>query len=150
MWDNLLQNLPVVIVLIVAGIICGADLIKSIRVWREERDNKINKEVQSKLDSMNFQKEFEALHNRFDEMESRLDVVDKQVKNLIASDLNDIKAWIIEQHNNFVNKIGWIDYYHLEAINRRYEDYHEEGGNGYIETLVQNIRNLPTEPPKKV
>ena len=43
MWDTLLNNLPLAIVLIIAAIICGADLIKAISVWRAERKKKIDK-----------------------------------------------------------------------------------------------------------
>ena len=42
MWDILLQNLPTVLLVAVAGIICGAELIKAIRVWKEAKKHRVD------------------------------------------------------------------------------------------------------------
>ena len=37
MWDELFKHLPTLMLIGIAVIICGADLLKAIRVWKDER-----------------------------------------------------------------------------------------------------------------
>ena len=61
---------------------------------------------------------------------------------LIISDKNDIKAWITEKYHEIMKR-GWVDDYELDCLERRYLDYKQEGGNSYIEDLMEDIRRLP-------
>lgn len=153
MWETLLQNLPTVILLLVAIIICGADLIKAIRTWREERDKKVNEIVEEKQKKINLSVEFSRLHERFDAIEKRLDVLEKrmgvaeaELQDLTVSDMHDIKAWIVEQYQKFFVQQGWIDAFSAETIDRRYSDYKKEGGNSYIENLIDQLHTLSMDP----
>lgn len=153
MWDVLLQNLPTVILLTVAVIICGADLIKAINTWKNEQKKKIDKIVEDKQDKVNIQDEFKMLHQRFDTIDARLDSLEgrmvsaeKKLHELTVSDMHDIKAWIVEQYQRFYVQQGWIDAYSAETIDRRYEDYRKEGGNSYVETLIEQLHTLDMNP----
>lgn len=153
MWDVLLQNLPTVILLLVAVIICGADLIKAINIWRAEQKKKVDKIIENKQQEVNIRDEFELLHQRFDTVDQRLDALEsriaaseKNINRLTASDMHDIKSWIVEQYQKFYVQQGWIDLFSAETIDRRYEDYQKEGGNSYIATLIKRLHSLPTEP----
>ena len=72
----------------------------------------------------------------------------KVLDTLIASDIDDIKSDIVKQYNVFINQ-GWIDPFSLDAIEKRFQHYQEEGGNSYVENLVEKLRQLPNVPPKK-
>ena len=67
---------------------------------------------------------------------------------LISSDKDSIKAWLTAQHHHFMEK-GTIDYYSFDCISRRYEHYKEEGGNTFIDDLMEDINNLPKIGDKK-
>ena len=67
----------------------------------------------------------------------------KNITNLTASDKDDIKAWITEKHHHFCYEIKYIDDYSLDCIEKRYAHYVDEGGNSFIGTLMEEIRNLP-------
>lgn len=153
MWDVLLQNLPTIILVIVAGIICGAELIKSIRVWKEERNKKVNQIVEDKQKEVDIKAEFESLHNllntintRLDSFEERITKMEEKLKDLTISDMHDIKAWIVEQYQKFFVQQGWIDAFSAETIDRRYSDYVKEGGNSYIENLMDQLHTLSMDP----
>lgn len=73
---------------------------------------------------------------KYDEMQQSIDL-------LIASDKDDIKAWITAQHHLFVYEYKCIDDYSLDCIEKRYSHYTAEGGNSFIETLMNEIRALP-------
>lgn len=67
----------------------------------------------------------------------------ENITNLTASDKDDIKAWITEKHHHFCYEIKYIDDYSLDCIEKRYAHYVDEGGNSFISTLMEEIRNLP-------
>lgn len=153
MWDVLLQNLPTVILLLIAIVICGADLIKALRVWKEERKKKIDEKVEEKQKEIDMKAEFESLHERFDTINKRLDdlegrfcVTEDRLQDLTVSDMHDIKAWIVEQYQKFFVQQGWIDAFSAETIDRRYSDYKKEGGNSYIENLIDQLHTLSMDP----
>ena len=67
----------------------------------------------------------------------------ENITNLTASDKDDIKAWITEKHHHFCYENKYIDDYSLDCIEKRYAHYVDEGGNSFISTLMEEIRNLP-------
>lgn len=73
---------------------------------------------------------------KYSEMQQSIDL-------LIASDKDDIKAWITAQHHLFVYEYKCIDDYSLDCIEKRYSHYKDEGGNSFIELLMSEIRALP-------
>lgn len=89
-----------------------------------------DKEMQKKvLDTL------EAHNNQIDEMSKAINI-------LIASDKDDIKAWITKQHHYFCYELGYIDDYNLQCIEARYIHYKEENGNTFIDGFMKDIRNL--------
>ena len=76
-------------------------------------------------------------------MSTTLDQLTKKVNMLIDSDKDDIKAYITRQHHYFMYQKGWIDDYSLDCIEKRYSHYQDEGGNSFIGSLMQQIRDLP-------
>ena len=79
-------------------------------------------------------------------LESHNDQIDKMARAvdiLIASDKDDIKAWITEKHHYFCYDLGYIDDYNLQCIEARYKHYKEEDGNTFIDGFMGDIRALP-------
>lgn len=153
MWDVLLQNLPTAILSLVAIIICGADLIKAWKVWRDEHQRKISNAVEKKQKELDIQAEFNRLHERFDQIDKRLADVEgrmateeQKLQDLTESDMHDIKAWIVEQYHKFYTNQGWIDAFSAETIDKRYADYVKEGGNSYIKNLIDQLHTLSMDP----
>lgn len=156
MWDTLLQNIPLVILLIIAIIICGADLIKAIGVWKAKSDEKMNEKVHKKEEETELQQTLKdlhlsltQLHNKVDDRDKRLEKIEKRLDDLTESDKNDIKSWITEQYQKFYVNQGWIDAYSADTIDHRYADYKKEGGNSFIDTLMERLHSLPMCPPQK-
>ena len=153
MWDTIFQNLPTIILITIAVIICGAELIKALRIWKEERDRRVNQQMeeqnqeqaqQAALNEVNetlllILEKITAIENRMTAAETRLD-------KLTESDMHDIKAWIVEQYHKFYIGQGWIDAFSAETIDRRYEDYKDEGGNSYIDNLISQLHTLSMDP----
>lgn len=153
MWDIIISNLPTFILIIFAGIICGAELIKAIKVWRaahqervearnqeEAQENELNNTLQEILTSLSDIKQ--GLTN----LEARIASAEIRLEDLTESDMNDIRAWIVEQYHKFYNHQGWIDAFSADTIDRRHRDYKKEGGNSYIDELVSRLHRLPMDP----
>lgn len=64
---------------------------------------------------------------------------------LLASDKDDIKSWITQQHHHFCYELGYIDDFSLDCIEKRFAHYKDEGGNSFIAALMAEIRALPKE-----
>jgi hypothetical protein len=70
----------------------------------------------------------------------------EKVDLLIASDKDAIKSYITEQYHYFVEQKGWIDDFSLDCLEKRFSHYLEENGNSFVESLMNQIRNLPRVP----
>ena len=82
-------------------------------------------------------------------MTTALVSLSKKVDILIQSDKDDIKAFITREHHYFCYQKGWIDDNSLDCIEKRYTHYQKEGGNSFIETLMEQIRELPKQELNK-
>ena len=157
MWDILLQNLPAIFIVIIAAIICGAELIKAIRTWREERKNyrdNIRKEVDQEHEEKS---QFQEIHEKLDRMLERLDAIDERLAAaetktniLFDSDKDDIKGWIVEKYHEFYSRKGWIDAFTMDTIEKRFATYEKEGGNHYVKNLMNQLRSLPMDPNESI
>ncbi len=88
------------------------------------------------------------LQQSVENMAKTLTTLAEKVDMLIQSDKDDIKAFITRQHHYFCYQKGWIDDHSLDCIERRFEHYRHQGGNSFIETLMEQIRDLPKQQPK--
>lgn len=155
MWDIIIQNLPTIILVGFAIIICGAELIKAIRVWKDERQRRINGQIEEQNQEAATQNAIMELGNKLDDILDKLEKIEDRLKcaegrltDLTTSDMHDIKSWIVEQYHKFYNEQGWIDAFSAETIDRRYNDYKKEGGNSYIKELIDRLHSLPVDSPQ--
>jgi predicted nuclease with TOPRIM domain len=155
-WEAILNNLPLFFLLILATIVCGADLIKAFAVWRQKRKEKIDTQVQTikdKEDLMNTLQDLKAgineVNKKFETQEKNLQKIEQKLADLTLSDMHDIKSWIVDQYHKFYIEQEWIDAFSADTIEHRYEDYKKEGGNSYIDQLMERLRSLPMDPPQK-
>lgn len=110
-----------------------------------------------KRDSRTIKKhsEEEKLNERLEELNAQLayatktlNDIEKQVKILMESDKDDIKAFITREHHYFCYTKGWIDDFSLDCIEKRYNHYVEEEGNSFVLDLMKELRALPKQEPK--
>lgn len=148
--------LPTIVLVLIAGFLVVVDLIKGRNVIKEEKKKKKQEIIDEHEAQCSIQDEFKSLHSRFDDidkkladMESRMAVAENRLSDLTQSDMHDIKCWIVDQYQKFYVEQGWIDAFHADTIDRRYEDYLKEGGNSYIETLIDRLHTLPMDPKKE-
>lgn len=153
MWDILFNNLPLTILIIVALFFCTIEIIKGVQFLKGLKDKQVDQKVEEKQQEIDIQAEFQKLHGRLDQIDSRLDefgkrmaAAEERLTDLTISDMHDIKSWIVEQYHKFYVHQGWIDAFSAETIDRRYSDYKKEGGNSYIGNLMDQLHTLSMDP----
>lgn len=105
------------------------ELIKKIEEKDREQDHKIEQILEAQKNSS-----------------ENIDLILQQIQSLIKSDRDAIKAYITKEHHYFCYEVRWIDDYNLDCLEKRYQRYVEEGGNSFIESLMEEVRALPRRP----
>ena len=108
---------------------------------RELQKRKKDKDIEIRFDVNS--NDIQKILKHLEDSDKKMETLTKSVQMLIDSDKDDIKAWITEQHHYFCYKLKAIDDYRLDTIEKRYSHYVAEGGNSFIETLMEEIRRLP-------
>jgi hypothetical protein len=94
---------------------------------------------------------YEGLNKKIDDLTENINQkvgnIEAQIAQLVDSDRNDIKSWIVEKHHELMKK-AWVDDFTMDTIEKRFADYLAEDGNSYVEGLVNELRALPHIPPE--
>lgn len=118
------------------------------KVVDKENEEKTNDEkVQELLDS--YSTKLEEVHTAHEALILALNEMNAKVSCLIQSDKDAIKSFITKEHHYYCYRQKWIDDYSLDCIEKRFGHYVEEGGNSFIESLMNELRDLPKTPPEE-
>lgn len=132
---------------IILFIIFLAAAIKGVVSFCDWASKRLKQKYESDFEEETEQDTVLSRLNKHDEQfKIILDALNKNnemISNLIDSDKDDIKAWITERHHYFCYEKKMIDDYSLDGLERRFKHYRQEGGNSYVETLMDEIRALP-------
>lgn len=112
---------------------------------REQKEEDKMDSIQDQIDD--HKEEYVVLKRNQDNFKENLKDIIKKVNLLIDSDKDDIKSYITEKHHYFCYEKEWIDDYSLDCIEKRFKHYEEEGGNSFIRELMEELRELPKQPP---
>lgn len=128
---------------IILFLILAAVAVKQVISFFDWARKRIRQEVKEK----DKPDEVFKLANKHEEqllnIKNELDSLKEQISLLIESDRDDIKQSITKDHHYFCYKLGSIDDYSLDCVEKRYSHYREEGGNSFVKTLMQDMRALP-------
>lgn len=139
----------VILALAIKGIISFIDWVnqkikKSFHKGYDQIDEKkkINERIDENLSLITLLQEQQV------EADKILTNLSAKIDILIASDCDDIRAFITREHHYFCYQKGWIDDFSLQCIEKRYNHYVDEGGNSFIKNLMEELRRLPKQDPK--
>jgi hypothetical protein len=112
---------------------------------KEDKDS-IRAELNTVSDS--FHKKEQEMSEGFKQINEQINDLSEKINLLIVSDKDDIKAFITREHHYFCYQKKWIDDYSLDCIEKRFEHYKQEKGNSFVESLMEELRSLPKQPPQ--
>ena len=98
---------------------------------------------------------YRSLRNSLDQKENMISELEKNqtklntsVDLMMTSIRNIIKAQIVREYNYFI-RMGCIDIYSLDCVERLYQSYTDLDGNTYINDLINKLRELPNHLPEE-
>ena len=125
--------------------------------WAVDRLRKVfHKETAEEQEKVKIHDHLRENYENIKQVSERQQTLENQISNLsdkidllIDSDKDDIKSFITREHHYFCYDKKWIDDYSLECLEKRYQHYHDEGGNSFIEGFMEELRALPKRPPNE-
>lgn len=148
---SVLKDFPISeILLCIIGVLILVKWIIEYFDWGYKRTK--DKYDQEAKDKKNIEDINERLNQNSEDIKMLIEMQkqqNKRIEFLIDSDKDDIKAFITKEYHYFVERIGWIDDYSLDCLEKRFLHYQDEDGNSFAEDLMSEIRRLPKHPPQK-
>ena len=146
-------TIPQIILFIAALIFIVKGVQDTIDFFKNKYNQKFNKDYDTKTKEIRLEEFYEMAGEQHKEVMMEMEKVSESVNQLsqridklTESDMHDIKQFIVREYHYFVEQKKWIDDYSLDTILLRYADYKQEGGNSYIEMLIDEIKKLPKHP----
>lgn len=109
------------------------EIEKSIRQLKQDSDRKDN-ELQSKLD---------ITVNQVASLDSSMQKVSSNTDLMIESDLDEFRTYIMGCHTKYVVGREPLDRHTKQIMKTKYRRYKKEGGNGWAESLMEELDELP-------
>lgn len=135
---------------IIQILILTALAIKGITTFFEWSMPRVKKIVYKTDEPRKLKNNIDKNQQQIKDLKASIARLTEKVDALIASDRDGIKAFITWEHHHFCYQKGWIDDYSLDCIERKYTHYVDQGGNSFIQGLMEEIRNLPKQDPTKL
>lgn len=139
-------SLTQIIIFIILSALAVKEFINLID-WFLNRGEKYFKNKNKEEDKFaKYEEEIKALKENQEKMSESINKLSANVELLIDSDKDDIKSFITKEYHYFVEQKGWIDKFSFDCIEKRFNHYKDEGGNSFIEDLMNELRHLPKQP----
>ena len=123
---------------------CGYDYIKkifNIKYYKINEKQELKRRLQKGSQTMSaLEKNQQATDKILHDLTTKIDM-------LIDSDKDAIKSFITEKHHYYCYKVGYIDDFSLDCIEKRFKHYSDQGGNSFIENFMKALRALPIKQP---
>lgn len=146
-------TIPQIIAFIIGLVAMVKGAQDTIEYFKDKYKRKFNKDYDVKIKETKLedfynktQQRHEEVMAKIDKVSDSVDTLSKRMDKLTESDMHDIKQFIVKEYHYFTEQKGQIDDYSLDTILLRYADYKDEGGNSYIETLIDELKKLPKHP----
>lgn len=131
---------------IVIFIVILAIAIKQFITLKDWFKAKAREQIKEQDKPLALQEATKRQDEELNEIRDSIKDLTKDVQLLMESDRDQIKFSITKQHHYFVYQLGYIDDYSLDILEKRYAHYLSYGGNSYIGTLMDELRDLPKGP----
>lgn len=138
------QYSPVEIFIFIIVILVGTKMLSSLFEWFY---NKLNtyfskkSEEEEEIDTL--KKDYKDTIEELNDINKKLTFLKEQIKVLTDRLQENSKSYIIDKHHYFCYQIKAIDDFSLQSLELRYMYYKSEGGDSYIDGLMQEVRELP-------
>lgn len=85
------------------------------------------------------------LTTTLDSVSQQVKDIDKKINVLQASDKDSIKSWIVALYHKYKENPKEFGAMQMDLLERRYGHYKDQGGNSYIDQLMEDLRTIYKE-----
>ena len=118
------------------------EIMRGIDYLRNKGKNKIKQLEQEKQRISSLEKLEQNNEDSVQQVKTDVEEIKQNVNLLIESDKDDIRAWITDKYHYFMT-LKYIDDFTLDCLERRFKSYKQEGGNTYVDSMMEELRRLP-------
>lgn len=112
--------------------------IQSEKQRQETEEKEKAASLEAKIDDF-----IDTMYKRHDELDSTIQKLTEQQEHTVDRLQENTRSFIIDKHHYFCYQLGAIDDMNLQSLERRYMYYKSDGGNSFIDQLMEEIRHLP-------
>lgn len=87
----------------------------------------------------------EKIQLSMEKMNQQVEKIDKKTTMLQQSDMDAIKSWIVMLYRKYKKAPSELDHMEMDLLERRYEHYKQQGGNSYIDEIMEDLRAIYKE-----
>lgn len=84
----------------------------------------------------------EKVIKNMQQQQKQLQSITDKIDELLASDKDAIKSWIVMLYKQYKKDPFGLDSMQMDLLERRFSHYKKEGGNSYIDNLMQELREI--------
>lgn len=84
----------------------------------------------------------EQVINNMQQQQKQLQSITDKIDELLVSDKDSIKSWIVMLYKQYKKDPSGLDSMQMDLLERRFSHYKKEGGNSYIDNLMQELREI--------
>ena len=84
----------------------------------------------------------EQVIKNMQQQKKQLQSITDKIDELLVSDKDSIKSWIVMLYKQYKKDPSGLDSMQMDLLERRFSHYKQEGGNSYIDNLMQELREI--------
>lgn len=84
----------------------------------------------------------EQVIKNMQQQQKQLQSITDKIDALLVSDKDSIKSWIVMLYKQYKKDPSGLDSMQMDLLERRFSHYKQEGGNSYIDNLMQELREI--------
>lgn len=135
-------DIKTIFIILLLAFFAIIEIMRGADYLRNKGKNKI-KQLQDKEQRISTLEGLEQNNeDSIQQVKTDVEEIKQNVGLLIESDKDDIRAWITDKYHYFM-KLGHIDDFTLDCLERRFKSYKQEGGNTYVDSMMEELRRLP-------
>ena len=134
-----IKTIFIILLLAFFGII---EIMRGVDYLRNKGKNKIKQLQDEEQRILTLESLEQDNEDSIQQVKTDVEEIKQNVGLLIESDKDDIRAWITDKYHYFM-KLKYIDDFTLDCLERRFKSYKQEGGNTYVDSMMDELRRLP-------
>ena len=143
-WQTLLEQFDIktIFTILMLTFFAIIEIMRGVDYLRNKGKNKIKQLQEEEHRISNLEELEQNNEDSVQQVKADVEEIKQNVCLLIDSDKDDIRAWITDKYHYFM-KLKYIDDFTLDCLERRFKSYKQEGGNTYVDSMMEELRRLP-------